>query len=473
MFRSLHFVVGLCIGFALVQSEIRAAKPNIVFILADDMGWNNLSCYGSDLHETPRLDRLATEGVRFTNAYSASPVCSPTRAAILTGKSPARLKMTIWREGAAQGQGNRPLTVKALDSLPISHLTIAEVLKQAGYYTAHVGKWHVGRPEGYPQPHGFRVNIGGTLWGAPETYFYPYNEDYADYFESWRYVPDLEPGKAGDYLTDRLTDKALEIIESCQDRPFFLNLWYHSVHTPVEGKPSLVEKYKQKIKETSPSVHRNPYLAAMVESMDQNVGRILDRLEELGLSDNTIVVFNSDNGGYIGSGKRHPDIPVTNNSPLRSGKGSCYEGGIRVPLIMRAPGSLRGAVCDTPVYSCDFYPTFLAMTGQSGEAQDQLDGVDLSPLLRRAGATVDRDALQFHYPHYYPTTTPVSSIREGDWKLLHYYEDARVELYRLSEDLSESRECSQQYPRVVERLQSRLRAWLLDVSAELPQATSN
>ncbi len=458
---------------ALRVSLLAAERPNIVFILADDMGWNNLACYGSDLHETPNLDRLAEQGVRFTDAYSASPVCSPTRAALLTGKSPARLQMTIWREGAAQGQGNRPLSVKALDSLPIEHQTIAEVLRDAGYYTAHVGKWHVGRPEGYPQTHGFRVNVGGTLWGAPETYFYPYSEELADYFESWRYVPDLEPGKKGDYLTDRLTDKALEIIDAHQDRPFFLNLWYHSVHTPVEGKPEFVEKYQNKIQETNPSVHRNPYLAAMVESMDQNVGRIMDRLDSLGLSENTILIFNSDNGGYIGSGKRHPEIPVTNNAPLRSGKGSCYEGGIRVPLIVRAPGVAKGEVCRTPVYSCDFFPTLLGMCGLSDQATQAIDGVDITPALRDPTETLARDALHFYYPHYYSTTKPVSSIREGDWKLLHYFEDKKLELYRLGEDLSESKECSQVYPAVAARLRERLQTWLLDVGAQLPYPSTH
>lgn len=466
------FVV-LAMALALFHPKTKADSPNIVFVMADDMGWNNLACYGSDLHETPHLDRLASQGVRFTQAYSASPVCSPTRAAILTGKSPARLQMTIWREGAAQGQSNRPLTTKALDSLPIDHLTIAEVLRDAGYYTAHVGKWHVGRPEGYPQPHGFRVNMGGTLWGAPETYFYPYNEEYADYFEGWRYVPDLEPGKKGDYLTDRLTDKAIEIIETCQDRPFFLNLWYHSVHTPVEGKPALVEKYKSKIALTDPAIHRNPYLAAMVESMDENVGRLLNRLDQLGLSDKTIFIFNSDNGGYIGSGKRHPDIPVTNNSPLRSGKGSCYEGGIRVPLIMRGPGVVSDAVSEVPVYSCDFYPTLLAMCGLSAEGAGAIDGIDLSPVLQRPNSKLKRDALHFHYPHYYPTTKPVSSIREGDWKLLHFYEDERVELYNLKADPAESRECSKAYPAVAARLRKQLQDWLHNVDAQLPQSTVN
>ena len=472
MSHLVRVLVVLAVIVARVPARAEAGNPNIVFVLADDMGWNNLACYGSDLHETQNLDRLATQGIRFTDAYAASPVCSPTRASILTGKSPARLHMTIWREGAAQGQPNRPLGTKALDSLPVEHLTLAEVLRDAGYYTAHVGKWHVGRPEGYPQAHGFRVNIGGTLWGAPETYFYPYNEEEADYFENWRYVPDLEPGTKGDYLTDRLTDKALEIIDSCRDRPFFLNLWYHSVHTPVEGKPALVAKYKKKIEERKPSVHQNPYLAAMVESMDENVGRLMDRLDELGLSDNTIFVFNSDNGGYIGSGKRHPEIPVTNNTPLRSGKGSCYEGGLRVPLIVRGPGMMRGAVCQTPVYSCDFYPTLLALCGLSGA--EEIDGVDLSPVLRLPESGLPaRESLHFYYPHYYSTTKPVSAIREGDWKLLHYFEDDSVELYRLGEDLAESRECSQAYPAVSKRLRRQLQGWLQGVGAQFPQPMTN
>ncbi len=453
----------------MVWSLQAQTRPNLVLILADDMGWNNLNCYGSDLHESPHLDRLAREGVRFTNAYAASPVCSPTRASIMTGKSPARLHMTLWREGAASGQPNRPMIGgKAIDSLPTANETLAEVLREAGYYTAHIGKWHLGRPKGYPQAHGFRVNIGGTLWGAPETFFYPYSEERADYFEDWRYVPDLEPGNPGDYLTDRLTDKALEVIENHRNRPFFINLWFYSVHTPVEGKPKLVEKYRDKIRTQSPTIHTNPHLAAMVESVDQNVGRILSRLKALQLEDNTIVLFASDNGGYIGRCKRHPDFPVTDNTPLRSGKGSCYEGGLRIPMIVKGPGLRRGGDCAIPVVTTDLYSTLLGFAGLTKAVQPGPDGVNLLPVLRDPEVDLDRTELFFHYPHYYATTTPVSAIRSGDWKLLYYYQENRPELYHLGRDPAERRDMAEAEPARVSQLLSRMRQWLVESGAQLP-----
>ncbi|SVC54131.1 uncharacterized protein METZ01_LOCUS306985, partial [marine metagenome] len=338
MIRSWAFIL-IC----LVTSSVQAAKrPNLVLILADDLGWADLSCYGNDLHETPNLDRLARQGVRFTDAYAASPVCTPTRAAILTGLHPARLHMTIWRESALN-RGNRKLLQPiCLDSLPLKHVTLTEVLKKAGYFNAHLGKWHVGRAEAYPQAHGFHVNIGGTLWGAPQTFWYPFNGD--GYFRDWRYVPGLEPGNKGDYLTDRLTDKALVIMEkqAKASRPFYLNLWYHSVHTPIEGKPELVERYRKKINPNS--VRKNSHYAAMVHSLDENVGRVLAKIDELGIAGNTLVIFTSDNGGFINKCKLNRELAVANNAPLRSGKGSCYEGGVRVPLIVRGPQVAQGKI---------------------------------------------------------------------------------------------------------------------------------
>ncbi len=379
---------------------------NVVFILADDLGWSDLACYGSDLHETPHLDRFAEQAVRFTDAYAASPVCSPTRASLMTGKHPARLHMTIWRE-AAKERGHRQLLEPITrGDLPLQELTLAEVLHAAGYYTAHVGKWHLGSAEFYPQAHGFDLNIGGTLWGAPQTYFYPFRG--TQYSPEWRYVPDLEPSGPGDYLTDRLTDKALEIIDRVADRPFYLNLWYHSVHTPIEGKQDLVAKYLPKA--AASHVHTNPDFAAMLECLDANVGRVLARLQEKGIADRTIVVFGSDNGGYVGICKLQPGIPVTSNSPLRSGKGSLYEGGIRVPLMIRWPGvTPPGSVCHEMVLSCDLYPTLLSILGHGADLPPDLDGVDIRPLLKDPTAKLNRDTLYFHYPHYYTTTTPVSA----------------------------------------------------------------
>lgn len=467
--RQMRFLIPLAL-FALSHSLIAASPPNIVFILADDLGWSDLGCYGSDLHETPNIDRLATEGVRFTQAYAASSVCSPTRASLMTGKSPARLNMTIWREAARERGNRRLLEPLTLDSLPISETTLAEELGKTGYYNVHIGKWHLGRAEGYPQPHGFDVNIGGTLWGAPQSFFYPYRGD--RYFNFWRYVPDLEPGAPGDYLTDRLTDKALDTMAThAKKRPLFLNLWYHSVHTPIEGKPAVVAKYQEKIRLRSPKNHRNPHYAAMVESLDENVGRILEKLDTLGIAENTIVIFFSDNGGFVGSCKLNPGLPVTTNSPLRSGKGALYEGGIRVPLIIRWPGKVaQGKACATPVISSDLLPTLLELVNSPPvRSATPLQGRSIVPLLKEpTGGTLERD-LFFHYPHYYPTTTPVSAIRSGDWKLLEYFEDSRTELYNLSKDVGETNNLVATEASTAERLLTALRQWRHDVNASLPE----
>lgn len=463
MIRSWVFIL-----FWLVASSAQTAqRPNLVLILADDLGWADLSCYGNDLHQTPNLDRLARQGVRFTDAYAASPVCTPTRAAILTGLHPARLHMTIWRESALNRGNRKLLQPVCLDSLPLKHVTLAEVLKKAGYFNAHLGKWHVGRAEAYPQAHGFHVNIGGTLWGAPQTFWYPFNGD--DYFRDWRYVPGLEPGNKGDYLTDRLTDKALGIMEkqTKASRSFYLNLWYHSVHTPIEGKPELVEHYRKKIKPGS--VRKNPHYAAMVHSLDENVGRVLAKIDELGVADNTLVIFTSDNGGFTNKCKLNRDLAVANNAPLRSGKGSCYEGGVRVPLIVRGPQVAQGKISSEPVYAPDLYPTLLRAAGLSDQAQAGIDGVDFTPLLQNPDATLKREALYFHYPHYYQTTTPVSALRKGDWKLLEYYEDNRLELFNLKQDPGETQDISTANPDLVRRLRMELDVWRKKVGAQLPE----
>ena len=443
-------------------------RPNIVLILADDLGWSDLACYGSDFHETPRLDGLAKQGARFTSAYAASPVCTPTRASILTGKHPARLHMTIWREAAAS-RGNRTLLEPVTrGDLPLEEVTLAEVLGSAGYYTAHVGKWHLGTAAYYPQPHGFAVNIGGTLWGAPQTFFHPWRGE--QYFRDWRYVPDLEPGYRGNYLTDRLTDKALEIIERSRDHPFFLNLWYHAVHTPIEGKPAVVARFRARSKVNA--VHQNPDYAAMVHSLDENVGRVLDKLDELQLADRTVVVFLSDNGGFVNTCRLHPGRAVTSNAPLRSGKGALHEGGIRVPLIFRWPGVTReGMQPDQPVYSCDLYPTLIRAAGLTGDARHNrtVDGIDLRPILDGSQGSPDRETLFFHYPHYYTTTSPVSALRSGDWKFLEYLEDGRVELYDLAGDPGESTDLARRWPETTRRLKNKLDEWRTLVGAQLPE----
>ncbi|MCX8036533.1 MAG: sulfatase [Candidatus Sumerlaeia bacterium] len=455
-------------GFA---TQPAAVRPNFVFILADDLGWTDLGCFGSDLHKTPHLDRLAAQGMRFTSAYAAGPVCSPTRASIMTGKSPARLHITIWYEGTKRPTSPRTklLPPEAVADMPLEEVTIAEVLKQAGYFTAHVGKWHLGSAAYYPETQGFDVNIGGTFWGAPATFFYPYSGLVSN--KEFRYVPHLEWGKPGEYLTDRLTDEALKILDRVKDQPFFLHLCHHAVHTPIEAKAEAVERYKAKIK--SDMHHKNETYAAMVESLDESVGRVMAKLDELGVADRTIVVFFSDNGGYINEYQKRP---VTDNTPLRSGKGSLYEGGIRVPMIVRWPARIKpGGECAQPVSSIDFYPTFLEAAGLTGDPQHNagVDGVSLMPLLENPNAVLPRDTLYWHYPHYYTTTTPASAIRQGDWKLIQYYEDNRVELYDLKNDLGEKNDLAAKMPERAADLRDRLRQWLQSVHAQFPEPNPN
>ncbi len=464
LLRTLVFLSSLLI---ISQVSGNEQRPNIVLILADDLGWSDLACYGSDLHETPNLDQLAKQGVKFNQAYSASPVCTPTRVSILTGKHPARLHMTIWREAALNRGKKKLLEPLCLDSLPTEETTVAELLQDAGYYNVHIGKWHVGSAEGYPQAHGFHRNIGGTLWGAPETFWYPYSGD--SYFREWRYVPDLEPGNEGNYLTDTLTNKAIEVMQerTATKQPFFINLWYHSVHTPIEGKPELVEHYTNKITENH--IQKNPHYAAMVHSLDENVGRVLKKIDELGIADNTLVIFSSDNGGFIKNGKLNPEYQVANNTPLRSGKGSTYEGGIRVPLIVRGLGVATDQQSNTPVISSDLFPTLLDAAGISKRPDGPTDGLSLASIFENPDETLDRDSLYFHYPHYYHTTTPVTAMRKGDWKLLEYYEDNRIELYDLNKDLGETTNLAASQPDLAAHLKSELHEWRAQIGALHPE----
>ncbi len=438
--------------------------PNIVIILADDLGWADTGCYGADLHETPNLDRLASQGMKFTNAYAAAPVCTPTRASIMTGKSPARLHMTIWHEASKKPpQGRKLIPPVTVANLPHEETTLAEILHDAGYHTAHVGKWHLGNAAHYPETHGFDINIGGTFWGAPSTFFYPYR---GTAYKEYRYVPHMEGGHEGEYLTDRLTDEAIRVMENAADRPFFLHLAYHTVHTPIEAKPAVVQYYEKKLKPMMR--HQNPTLAAMVHALDENVGRLLAKLDELDVADKTLVLFASDNGGFVG---KYQGRTVTNNSPLRSGKGSLYEGGIRVPLLIRWPGVAKpGSVCDEPVATTDFYPTLLEASSLEGDAEHNadLDGLSLVPLLKDSRNSLNRETLFFHYPHYYHTTSPVSAVRHGDWKLLEYFEDDRVELYNLADDLGENHDLAAQKPDLAENLRRRIHDWRKSMDAQIP-----
>jgi arylsulfatase A len=422
--------------------------PNIVLILADDLGWTDLSCYGSDLYATPHLDRLARDGMRFTQAYSACTVCSPTRAAILTGKYPARLHVTDWIPGLPP-ENPKLLVPDWTKYLPLEEVTIARALRSAGYATATIGKWHLGGEGYYPEKHGFDLNIAGTDAPAPKSYFAPYK------------IATLPEGPDGEYLTDRLGAEAVRFIEQHKDKPFFLYLPQFAVHTPIQGKQVLVEKYRAKKRA---GLHQtNAVYAAMMESMDEAVGLVRRKLDELKLADRTIVIFASDNGGRV---------PTTSNHPLRVGKGSCYEGGTRVPLIVYWPGVTKaGSVSDTPVISTDLYSTILEIAGQKEAARKGVDGLSLIPLLRREG-TLQREALFWHYPHYQHYqlggTTPYGAIRAGDFKLIEFFDDMRVELYNLREDIGEQRNLADQMRAKVDELRARLHAWRKEVGAQMP-----
>jgi arylsulfatase A-like enzyme len=452
-------------------------QPNIVFILVDDLGWADLGCYGSRFHETPHLDRLAQQGLRFTDAYAACPVCSPTRASIMTGKYPARVQITNFIYGQNRG---RLLSAPYLDHLPLAETTVASALRDGGYATWHVGKWHLGGEAYWPQHHGFDVNIGGWSAGMPRSYWSPYKN------------PMLEDGPEGEYLTDRLTDEAISLIRNRQgSQPFFMNLCYYAVHIPIQSKPDLVEKYRRKaaafgldrrdpfeIGEPFPCVEKadqricrrrfqsDPDYAAMVQTLDENIGRLMQTLDDEGLADDTIVVFTSDNGG-LSTAESSP----TCNAPLSEGKGWMEEGGVREPLIVRWPGvTPADGFCDVPVTSPDFYPTFLAAAGLDARPDQHVDGVSILPLLR-GETTLDREAIFWHYPHYSNQgCTPGCSVRMGDYKLVEYFEDRHVELYNLRQDVGETNDLSGQMPQVVDRLRRRLREWVDSSGAKIPEA---
>jgi arylsulfatase A-like enzyme len=431
-------------------------RPNIVFILIDDLGWSDLGCSGSRYYETPNIDRLAGQGMRFTDAYAAAPVCSPTRASILTGKYPARLHLTevigaVERPRPSQ----RLLGAKGRGFLPVEEISLPKALKPRGYVSACIGKWHLGGEGTLPENHGFDVNLGATEAGtAPGGYFK-------------FHTPTLTL-REGEYLTDRLTEEAEKFMERNRNNPFFLYLPHYAVHTPFQAKPELVAKYKAKARPYQDQ--SNPTYAAMIESVDDSVGRILKKLDELNLAQRTLVFFFSDNGGLsLTTGRTEP---ATSNAPLREGKGSLYEGGIRVPLIVRGPGVAKpGTLCDVPVSSIDFYPTILEMSGAGLRPEQVVDGRSLVPLFKQEGAW-NRDALYWHYPHYDGErvyySAPCGAVRKGDYKLVEYFEDGKLELYNLKENPGERHDLSTVQPEKARELHQLLRAWQHDVGALLP-----
>ena len=457
-------------------------KPNIIFILIDDMGWMDLGCYGSTFYETPNIDKLASEGMSFTNAYSTCPVCSPARASILTGKYPARLGLTNYLGGKAKG---KLIDAPCIDHLPLSEKSITTVLKENGYNTWHIGKWHLGGEKYYPVKHGFDISVGGCHWGSA----------FKGYFNPWN-IPTIDDNDApeGTYLTDYLTDKAIELINTRNEKPFFLNMWYYSVHIPIMAKPEKIEYFRKKKERLGldkiypfengdhfPTERKKDLVirrrklqssanyAAMVYSVDENVGRILKTVEESGESENTIIFFTSDNGG-LATAEGSP----TCNFPLSEGKGWMYEGGVRDPLIVKWSEQIeKNSICEIPTIFTDFYPTFLELAGIDLLPQQHQDGVSILPLLKEEKVLHDR-CLFWHYPHYgNQGGTPGSSIRKGDYKLVEFFEDNHVELYDLRNDIEEKNNISKKFPEITEELKILLENWRKSLEAKIPKKNQN
>ncbi len=446
----LSVLLGLC---SLLPAQ--ESPPNIVLLLIDDLGCTDLGCYGSKYYETPNIDRLAQAGMKFTAAYSACTVCSPTRAAVLTGKSPARLHLTDWIAGHDRPQAR--LKIPAWTKyLPLEEETLAERLKTRGYATASIGKWHLGGPDYYPQHQGFDTNIGGTDRGQPPSYFSPYG------------IETLKDGPKDEFLSDRLTTEAIGFIERNKQHPFFIYLPHFAVHTPIMGKPDIIEKYQKK---RPVGGHSNPAYAALVESVDDSVGRLRAALEQQGLWENTIFIFTSDNGGLSGTvGPKGWSRGPTDNSPSRLGKGSPYDGGVHIPLIVSWPGKIQpGSECDQPVISYDHVPTLLEATGTPLKGGQIVDGESWMPLLTQKGV-LKREAIFWHYPHYHPGgATPYSAIQEGDWRLIEFLETGRLELYNLRRDPGEMQDTSDVDSDIAFRLRDKLHAWKKEVSAQEPE----
>lgn len=448
------------------NAETRRDKPNVILIVVDDLGWADLACYGSKFHKTPNLDALAARGVRFTDAYAACPVCSPTRAAIMTGRVPARLNLTDWLPGRGDRPDQKLLRPKIRQELPLGEPTIAELLKPAGYATAHLGKWHLGGEGFGPREQGFDLNIAGDHTGTPRSYFAPFRGARAG--QPAAFMPGLESAPDGEYLTDRLAAEAEKFIAAQHNKPFFLYLPHYGVHTPLKAPAESIAKFAS-WDGVPHGKQENPIYAAMLEHVDASVGRIAAALEKHNLTDDTLVIFTSDNGGLATS--EGPNTPATNNAPLREGKGYLYEGGIRVPLIMAGAGvTARGTTCEVPVWSCDLYPTIAEVCSLGFRKQDvdQFDGYEITGLLT-GGEAPQREALYWHYPHYANQGgKPGGAIRAGSLKLIEFYENGRRELYDLKADPRESRNLAADRPDDVARLAKQLSAWRDQVDAKMP-----
>jgi arylsulfatase A-like enzyme len=451
----LALLVVVALGFASRLSG--AEKPNVVFILADDLGWTDLGCQGSKYYRTPNIDRLADHGMRFTSGYTCGPNCQPTRAALMSGQYGPRTG--VYTVGGIDrfDWKSRPLRpVDNVTKLDPKVVTVAEAMKAAGYRTGHFGKWHLGDdPEHHPLAQGF-------------------DESVVSAGQHFNFVtrPKVEVPK-GAYLADWLTDKSVDFITRHKAGPFFLCLHHFGVHSPYQAKPDLVAKFKDTPRAGG---HHNPTYAAMIASVDESVGRVLKTLDDLGLSENTLVVFTADNGGvggYIREGIVKKKEDTTDNAPLRSGKGSLYEGGVRVAYLFRWPGTIQsGAVTDEPINSVDLYPTLLELAGAKPPAGQPLDGVSYLPTLR--GRPRERGPLYWHFPGYLGAgpgmwrTTPVGTVRDGDWKLMEFFEDGRLELYNLKDDIGEKANLAAKMPDKAKELRGKLVAWREQVGAKMP-----
>lgn len=449
--KSLSLILGLSV---LLAGANAADRPNILFILADDLGWMDLACQGNPNLETPNLDRFAAEGIRFTDAYASAPVCSPTRAAIMTGHAPARLQITnhLPHQDRFTPEDSKLLPAVMRDHLPLESTTIAERLREdAGYATAFIGKWHLynGKEHQYaPQHQGFDINIGGCSFGGPPTFFDPYRIDH------------LENRKEGEYLPDRLADETISFMreQAQKDNPFFASLFLYTVHWPMEAPADLVAKYKDRPLKG----YRDHRYAAMIEAMDNSLGRVFGAIDELGIREETFVVFTSDNGPFGGVGDARP---------LRADKGHLYEGGIRVPLIVRWPGKIDAKQESAePVILTDFYPTLLDVAGLKPRPKYVGDGANLLPLLTQ-GTKPDREAIFWHYPNFafHKDNKLGSAVRVGDYKLLEFFEGDSIELYNLKDDIGERRNLADEQPELAQSMRQQLQDWRNATGAKMPR----
>ena len=460
----------LCIIVLITTDSTAQSKPNIVFFMVDDMGWVDSEIYGSEYYETPNITRLAEMGKRFTHAYAANPLCSPTRASILSGKHPGRFQLTM-PVGHLPPNPNADLspkkgqpwmkvaTPKPRTYMPLEEFTLAEALKTNGYKTAHIGKWHLGAEAYWPEHQGFDINIGGGHNPGPPNFFSPYNVD------------NLEDGPEKEFLTDRMASEATAFLEAHKDSTFFLNYWLFAVHAPYQAPQDLIEKYSAK--EDPRGKQKNPIMGGMIEKMDESLGKVLDKLEELKLMDNTIIVFFSDNGGNMYD-VVNGEFP-TNNYPLSYGKGNIHEGGIRVPMIVVWDDKIAAnSVSDELVQSIDFYPTLLELTGTTANPNQLFDGVSLANLWLN-DAPLDREAIYSHYPHYTSVTSnvPSTAIWYNNYKMIKEYGQGEnlsdaYKLYDLSTDIAETTDISKQHPELSKKLATMIEAHVKEIDGMLP-----